>query len=53
MTNKEYADYVRQAAARGEKIYPKDHGTPPKVFGTFYAGSSKKRKNDILRKRLN
>ena len=29
-----------------------DWGTPPDIFGRYYAGTSLKRKNDIRRKRL-
>lgn len=52
MTNKEYADYVKQSIASGLPVYPRDRGTAPKYFGQIYAGSSLKRKNDIRRKRL-
>lgn len=50
MTNKEYEAYAREAAAKGEPVYPRPTGTPPKYFGQQYAGSSLKRKNDIRRK---
>lgn len=50
MTDKEYEAYAREAAKKGEIVYPRPKGTPPKVFGQQYAGSSLKRKNDIRRK---
>ena len=36
----------------GWPILPRDYGTPPKVFGMNYRGSSLKRKNDIRRKKV-
>lgn len=51
MTNAEYEAYVKEAAAKGEPVYPRDRGTEPKYFGQQYLDSSLKRKNDIKRKR--
>jgi hypothetical protein len=48
----EYEAYVKLATSRGWPILPRDYGTPPKVFGMNYHGSSRKRKNDIRRKRM-
>ena len=50
MTNKQYDDYSRRAAAAGEVVYPRPTGTPPHIFGMSYFHSSLKRKNDMRRK---
>lgn len=52
MSPKQYDLYVKDCALRGIKPFPNDMGTPPDVFGRMYLGSSKKRHNTILRKRL-
>ncbi len=50
--DQEYEAYVKLASQMGWPILPRDYGTPPKVFGMNYRGSSLKRKNDIRRKRM-
>lgn len=50
--SKEDAKVIHDAKKDIEAQVPKmrDWGTPPDVFGRWYAGSSLKRKNDIRRK---
>ena len=50
--SKEDAKVIHDAKKDIEAQVPKMHdwGTPPDVFGRWYAGSSLKRKNDIRRK---
>ena len=52
MSPKQYELYVKDCALRHITPYPNDMGTPPDVFGRMYLGSSKKRHNNIRRKRL-
>ena len=52
MSPKQYDFYVKNCALRGITPFHNDMGTPPDVFGRMYLGSSKKRHNTILRKRL-